>query len=152
MKWNLKFEVIYPEPVEKVWRALTDPQAIEQWLMQNNFQPRVGHRFQFRVESGPGGWPGIVDGEILEADPPRRLVYSWCGRSGLDTVVAWTLEAVDEGTRVRLEHTGFRGLRGWMIKRELAKGWGSKILTHSIPMLLTYWSGEGPVPDISEFQ
>jgi uncharacterized protein YndB with AHSA1/START domain len=151
MKWNLKFEVIYAEPPEKVWRALTDPQAIEQWLMQNNFQPRVGHRFQFRVEPKPEEDSRIIDGEILEAEPPRRLVYSWRGAPELDTVVAWTLQAAGEDTRVRLEHTGFRGFLGWMMSRELGKGWRS-ILTHSIPMLLRYWSGEGPVPNISELQ
>jgi len=62
MKWNLKFEVIYAEPPEKVWRALTDSPAIEQWLVQNNLQPRVGHRFQVRVEPKPGEGSRVIDG------------------------------------------------------------------------------------------
>jgi uncharacterized protein YndB with AHSA1/START domain len=151
VKRDLKFEITYPYSPEKVWRALTDPQAIAQWLMKNNFEPRVGHKFQFRVEPRPRGWSGIVDCEVLEADPPRRLVYSWCG-SGLDTIVSWTLERVADDTRVRLEHTGFRGLRGWMVSRMLGKGWNSKILTQNIPTLLARWSGEGPVPNVPEAQ
>jgi uncharacterized protein YndB with AHSA1/START domain len=49
MNRDLRFEVTYPHPPEKVWRALTDPQAIAQWLMKNNFEARVGHKFQFRA-------------------------------------------------------------------------------------------------------
>jgi uncharacterized protein YndB with AHSA1/START domain len=151
MKRDLKFEVTYPHSPEKVWRALTDPAAVAQWLMKNNFEARVGHKFQFRVEPKPRGWSGTVDCEVLEADPPRRLVYSWCG-SGLDTVVSWTLEAVGGETRVRLEHTGFLGARGWMASRMTGKGWSSKILTKNIPALLEHWSGEGPVPNVREAQ
>lgn len=151
MKGDLKFEVTYPHAPEKVWRALTDPQAIAQWLMKNNFEARVGHKFQFRVEPKPRGWTGVVDSEILEADPPRRLVYSWCG-SGIDTVVSWTLEPVAAGTRVSLEHRGFCGLRGLMVSRMLGKGWSSKILTKNIPALLERWTSDGPVPDVPEAQ
>src|SRR6202008_4571343 len=114
--------------------------------MKNNFEPRLGHKFQFRVDPKPRGWSGVVDCEILEVDPPRRLVYSWCG-SGIDTKVAWTLEPSAEGTRVVLEHTGFRGFRAWMVSKMLGSGWKSNILTKSIPALLARWNGEGPVPD-----
>jgi uncharacterized protein YndB with AHSA1/START domain len=151
MKRDLTFEVTYKHSPEKVWRALTDRQAIAQWLMKNDFEPRVGHKFQFRVEPKPRGWTGIVDCEVLEVDPPRKLVYSWCG-SGLDTTVVWTLEPVAEGTIVRLEHNGFRGMRGWMVSRLLGKGWSSRILTKNIPALLEQWSGDGPVPDVPEAQ
>jgi uncharacterized protein YndB with AHSA1/START domain len=149
MNHDLMFEVTYPHAREKVWRALTDPQAIAQWLMKNDFEPRVGHKFQFRVEPKPRGWTGVVHCEVLEADPPRRLVYSWCG-SGIDTVVVWTLEPVPDGTKLRLEQSGFSGMRGWMASRMLGKGWSSKILTKNIPTLLEHWSGEGPVSDIPE--
>jgi uncharacterized protein YndB with AHSA1/START domain len=151
IKRDLKFDVTYPHLPEKVWLALTDPRAIAQWLMKNDFQPIVGHKFQFRVEPKPRGWSGTVDCEVLEADPPRRLVYSWCG-SGIDTTVAWTLERVPEGTHVHMEHTGFQGVRGWFASRMMGKGWISKILTQNLPALLMAWSGEGPVPDVPEAQ
>lgn len=149
MKRDLSFEVTYPHPPEKVWRALTDPQAIAQWLMKNDFKPEMGHKFQFRVEPKPRGWTGIVACEVLEVDPPRRLSYSWCG-SGLDTIVCWTLGPAPGGTRVRLEHNGFRGMRGWIVSRMLRKGWSSKVLTKNIPELLSHWNGEGAVPDVPE--
>lgn len=52
-------------PPERVWRALTDPDELEAWLMENDVEPRVGHRFQFRDEPKPG-WRGVVDCEVLE--------------------------------------------------------------------------------------
>jgi uncharacterized protein YndB with AHSA1/START domain len=149
MSRDLMFEVAYNHPPERVWRALTNSRAVAQWLMKNDFAPRIGHKFQFRVEPKPRGWTGIVNCEVLEIDPPRRLAYSWCG-SGIDTVVVWTLEPVAEGTKVRLEHNGFTGIRGWMVSRMLGKGWSSKILTKNIPALLECWSGEGSVPDVPE--
>jgi uncharacterized protein YndB with AHSA1/START domain len=116
--------------------------------MKNDFEARVGHKFQFKAEPRPG-WDGVVNCEVLEADPPRRLVYTWCG-GNINTTVSWDLEPVAEGTRLRLEHRGFRGLRGWMISRMLGKGWRTKILAQNIPALLARWSGEGPVPDVPE--
>jgi uncharacterized protein YndB with AHSA1/START domain len=85
MKRDLHFEVTYPHPPEKVWRALTDPQAIAQWLMENNFEARLGHKFQFRTKPAPG-FDGVVNCEVLEMDPPRRLAYSWSG-GNLNTIV-----------------------------------------------------------------
>lgn len=148
MTRDLQFEITYPHAPEKVWRALTDPRAIAQWLMKNNFEAKVGHKFQFHSTPRPG-WDGVVNCEVLEVDPPHRLVYSWSGGS-LNTRVIWTLEPAESGTRLRLDHTGFRGLRGWMISRMLEKGWRSKILTKNIPALLAQWSGDGLVPDVPE--
>jgi uncharacterized protein YndB with AHSA1/START domain len=150
VKRDLKFDITYSHAPEKVWRALTDPQAIAQWLMKNNFEARAGHKFQFKASPRPG-WDGVVNCEVLEVDPPRRLVYTWCG-GNQNTTVTWTLEAVAEGTRLRLEHAGFRGLRGWMISRILGKGWRSKILKVNIPALLARWGGQGTVPDVPEAQ
>ncbi len=150
MKRDLHFEVTYPHPPEKVWRAPTDPQAISQWLMKNNFEPRVGHKFQFHTKPAPG-FNGIVNCEVLEVERPRRLVYTWCGGK-MNTKVTWILEAVAAGTRLQLAHTGFAGLRGWMISRMLGKGWRSKILTQNIPALLERWVGDGPCPQVPEAQ
>lgn len=102
-------------PPEKVWRALTEPDLIASWLMPNDFQPKVGHRFTLRTRPAPG-FDGIVHCEVLAVEPQRRLSYSWRGGSPerrgygaeLDTVVTWTLEPLpDGGTRLRLDHDGF---------------------------------------------
>jgi uncharacterized protein YndB with AHSA1/START domain len=148
MKRDLHFDFTYSYPPEKVWRALTDSDAIAQWLMPNDFAPRVGHKFQFHTKPAPG-FDGIVHCEVLEVEPPRRLAYSWSGGS-LNTVVRWTLEPVPEGTRLQLDHTGFRGLRAWMISRIMGKGWGSKILAKNLPAVLAKWAGDGPVPNVPE--
>jgi uncharacterized protein YndB with AHSA1/START domain len=94
-----------PHPAEKVWRALTQGALLEDWLMPNDFEPVVGRRFSFRTQPMPH-WDGVVAGEVLAAEPPKRLSYSWVG-GGLDTVVAWTLTAIDGGVRLRMEQSGF---------------------------------------------
>jgi uncharacterized protein YndB with AHSA1/START domain len=90
---------------QKVWRALTEGDLIRQWLMENDFQPVVGRAFQLRAEPVPG-WDGVIDGEVLLAEPYERLSYSW-GTMGLGTVVAWTLTPTERGTLVRMEQSGF---------------------------------------------
>jgi uncharacterized protein YndB with AHSA1/START domain len=95
----------FAHPPEKVWRALTEGDLIKQWLMENDFQPVVGRSFQFRAEPVPG-WNGVIDCEVLLAEPYERLSYSW-GTMGMGTVVAWTLTPTPSGTLVRMEHSGF---------------------------------------------
>ena len=102
-----------PHPPEKVWRVLTEASLIEAWLMQNDFQPVVGHRFNFRAEPMPH-WNGVTDCEVLAVEPNKRLSYSWNASGaeaagGLKTVVTWTLTpATGGGTLLRLEQSGFR--------------------------------------------
>jgi len=61
-----------PFPPEKIWRALTQPHLLEEWLMKTDFAPSVGHRFTLR-----GEWGGVLDGEVLVVEPHRTLAYSW---------------------------------------------------------------------------
>ncbi|MGH7554652.1 MAG: SRPBCC family protein [Longimicrobiales bacterium] len=125
MRRDLHFEMYYPHAPEKVWRALTDRRAIERWLMPDDFEPRVGHRFRF-VSKPTGGWDGIVNCEVLELEPNRRLVYTW-KTNMLDTQVAFTLEPDGTGTRLRVDHTGFDGFRAWMVSLLMGGGW-SKVM------------------------
>ena len=90
---------------EKVWRALTEGDLIRQWLMENDFQPVVGRAFRFRADPVPG-WDGVIDCEVLVAEPYGRLSYRW-GTMGMGTVVAWTLTPTPGGTLVRMEQSGF---------------------------------------------
>lgn len=96
-----------PHRPEEVWRALTDSAALADWLMANDFEPRVGHRFTFRTEPNPqAGFDGVVRCEVLECEPPSRLAYSWAS-GALDTRVSYRLVPEGDGTRVHFEHSGF---------------------------------------------
>ena len=90
-----------PHPPDKIWRALTQPHLIEEWLMKTDFQPVVDHRFNLR-----GDW-GTVDCQVMALEPNRTLSYSWVAM-GLDSVVTWTLTPTRTGTHLRMEQSGFR--------------------------------------------
>ena len=90
----------------KIWRALTQPHLLEEWLMKTDFQPVKGHRFNFRNQPRPDV-NVVVDCEVLDVEPNRTLSYSWAAY-GLDTVVTFTLEPTATGTLLRMEQTGFR--------------------------------------------
>ena len=96
-------------PQEKVWRALTQGPLIEDWLMANDFEPVVGHRFKLRATPQPH-WDGVVDCEVLVVEPIERLAYSWTAPGAapdLRTVVTWTLASSGGRTQVRMEQSGF---------------------------------------------
>jgi uncharacterized protein YndB with AHSA1/START domain len=95
-----------PHPPEKIWRALTKGSLIKEWLMDNDFEPNVGHSFKFRSTRVPN-WDGVINGEVLVVEPDKKLSYSW-GTMGMESVVVWTLAATSSGTMVRMEHSGFR--------------------------------------------
>jgi uncharacterized protein YndB with AHSA1/START domain len=92
-------------PPEKIWRALTQPHLIEEWLMKNDFKPVVDHRFNLR-----GDW-GVVDCQVLTIEPNKTLSYTW-GAMGLESVVTWTLTLSSKGTHLRMEQSGFRPDQG----------------------------------------
>jgi uncharacterized protein YndB with AHSA1/START domain len=92
-------EIAYPP--EKIWRALTQPHLLEEWLMKNDFKPVVDHPFNFR-----GDW-GAVECKVLAVEPHKTLSYTW-GAMGLESVVTWTLTPKGAGTHLRMEQSGFR--------------------------------------------
>ena len=108
----------------KVWRALTEPELLADWLMPNDIKPLVGHDFTFRTDPAPG-FDGIVHCKIIELKQTSRLVYSW--RAGpIDTIVTWTLTPTPSGgTHLRLEQSGFGPEHG-MTYDILSKGWREK--------------------------
>jgi len=95
-----------PYPPEKIWRALTQPHLIAEWLMKNDFTPTVDHRFNLRAEPQPH-WDGVIDCRVLVVEPQETLSYSW-DSLGLESVVTWSLTPTATGTRLRMEQSGFR--------------------------------------------
>lgn len=101
-----------PHSLDKVWRALTQGPLLEAWLMSNDFEPVVGHRFTFRMPAMEG-WNGVTDCEVLSVVPHEALSYTWNASGdeaadGLKTVVTWTLKPQPGGVLVRMEQSGFR--------------------------------------------
>lgn len=90
-----------PYPPEKVWRALSVPELVSEWLMRTEFRLAEGERFSLVAD-----W-GRVDCELREIEPGRRLAYSW-DADELRSVVTWTLSPSGGGTVLRMEQEGFR--------------------------------------------
>jgi uncharacterized protein YndB with AHSA1/START domain len=119
---TLTIERELPHPQEKVWRALTEGQLIDEWLMKNDFRPVVGYRFQFRSTPMPN-WDGVIDAEVLVVEPQSKLSYTWSSL-GLESVVTWTLTPTVGGTHLRMEQSGFPSEESLAYKG--AKyGWGN---------------------------
>jgi len=88
-------------PVEKLWRALTQPHLIAEWLMSSDFKPVADHPFSFTAD-----W-GSVACRVLEIEEHQTLSYTWDAH-GLESIVTWTLTPTATGTHLRMEQTGFR--------------------------------------------
>ena len=96
-----------PYPPEKIWRALTQPHLISEWLMKNDFSATPGHKFKLS-----GDWGG-VDCEVLTIEPHKTLAYTWDYANddptyALRSTVTFTLTPTEKGTQLRMEQIGFR--------------------------------------------
>lgn len=98
-----------PYPPERIWRALTQGELLNEWLMENDFQPIVGHKFTFRSTPRPN-ITVVIECEVLVVEPNARLSYTWTA-FGLKSVVEWTLtpSSAKNSTLLRMEQSGFRG-------------------------------------------
>ena len=111
-----------PHPPAKLWRALTQPHLMAEWLMKNDFAPAIGHKFNLR-----GEWGGVLDCEVLAIEPQKTLSYTWDHAHAdpafsLKSIVTFTLTPTATGTHLRVEQKGFRpdqrqafggALQGW---------------------------------------
>jgi uncharacterized protein YndB with AHSA1/START domain len=113
--YDIVVDEVFPHAPETIWKTLTTGELIGRWLMMpTGFEPVKGKRFTYQTKPA-GAWDGTIHCEVLEAIPNERLVYIWQGGHAdnvgygapLDTVVTWTLSKVDQGTRLRLVHSGF---------------------------------------------
>lgn len=93
MSLSLSLDFEYETSIEKLWSALTDSSKLAKWIanihtgkpMENNFEPVVGHRFQFRTEPSQY-WDGIIDGEVLVVEAPNKVSYTWASGDEKHTV------------------------------------------------------------------
>ena len=124
MNLDVRLEELLPHPPDAVWAALTSDEAITDWLMATTgFRPERGARFRMRTQHlSPTGW---VEAEVLELDPPRRMVWAWApGAGAAPTTVTFELTPEADGTRLALTHAGEIGDT---IGRLLGEGWPTRI-------------------------
>jgi len=128
---DIVVDEVFPHAPETIWKALTSGDLIARWMMApTGFEPVKGKRFTFQTTPG-GAWDGTIHCEVLEAIPNQRLVYAWKGGheanvgygSRLETIVTWTLARVDNGTRVRLVHSGFVLPKNDTAFKNMSEGW-----------------------------
>ena len=106
---SIAFEFDLRHPPGKVWRALTDPALLAEWLLPVvGFEPQPGAAFKFTTQP-QAGWDGVVNCRVREIEAQKKLSYTWvAGENWLDTVVTFTLTPTPSGTRLSLVQTGFK--------------------------------------------
>ena len=122
---------VFPHAPETIWKTLTSGALIGRWMMApTGFEPVTGKHFTFQTRPA-GAWDGVIHCQVLEAIPNERLVYAWKGGdeanvgygSRLDTVVTWSLSRVENGTRLRLVHSGFVTPKNDSAFKTMGEGW-----------------------------
>jgi uncharacterized protein YndB with AHSA1/START domain len=139
---DIVIDDVFPHAPATVWKALTDGELIARWLMTpQGFEPVKGNHFTFQTPPSDE-WDGVIRCEVLEVETNKRFVYAW--RTGndrpegyvgrLDTVVSWTLSPVDQGTRVRLVHSGFDTEKYGQVFNNISEGW-PKVIAKMLDLL-----------------
>jgi len=128
---DIVVDEVFPHAPETIWRTLTTGELIGRWMMvPTGFEPVEGNRFTFKTRPA-GAWDGTIHCNVLEVEPNERLVYAWKGGDAgnigygapLDTVVTWMLSRVQNGTRLRLVHSGFVLPRNATAFQNMREGW-----------------------------
>jgi len=131
MTRTIKHRLFYQHSPSEVWEYLTNSELMAQWLMPNNFLPKLGHDFTFNIKPIPSfDFDGIIYCKVLELSPYKKLAYSWKGGPGdgstnLDSVVTWTLHEKDNGTELLVEHSGL--MENINIYNAMNEGWISNM-------------------------
>lgn len=134
---TLTKDVLYPHSIQRVWQALTSSSELSQWLLPNDFEPRIGHRFTF-ISEAEQNWSGVVECEVMEVIPYTRLVYKWLAHPHLPMMqVTFTLEPVAGGTHLHLEQTSHSVI-----------GWEAEAIREALPSLHL---SSGGLPAMSRF-
>jgi uncharacterized protein YndB with AHSA1/START domain len=128
---DIVVDEVFPHAPETIWKTLTTGELIARWMMPpTGFEPVKGKHFTFQTTPA-GAWDGVIHCQVLEAMPNERFVYTWKGGhegnvgygSRLDTVVTWILSRVENGTRVRLVHSGFVLPQNDTALKNMGEGW-----------------------------
>jgi uncharacterized protein YndB with AHSA1/START domain len=128
---DIVVDEVFRHAPETIWKTLTTGELIGRWIMPpTGFEPVKGKHFTFQTRPA-GAWDGVIHCQVLEVMPNERLVYAWKGGhernvgygSRLDTVVTWILSRVENGTRLRLVHSGFVTPKNDSALKTMGEGW-----------------------------
>ena len=129
---DIVVDEVFPHAPETIWRTLTTGELVGRWLLMTptGFEPVEGKRFTFQTTPA-GAWDGLIHCQVLEVMPNERLAFAWKGGhesnvgygSRLDTVVTFTLSRVENGTRLRLVHSGFVRPKNDTAFKNMSEGW-----------------------------
>ncbi len=129
---DIVVDEVFPHAPETIWKTLTTAELMGRWLLMapTGFEPVKGKHFTFQTTPA-GAWDGVIRCQVLEVMPNERLAYAWKGGhegnvgygSRLDTVVTWTLSRVENGTRLRLVHSGFVLPTNGTAFKNMGEGW-----------------------------
>lgn len=111
MKDTISKEKVFNHPINKVWNAITKAEEISTWFIQADFKAEKGYQYTFASKPNEKGCTTIT-GTVKEATP-YVLTYTWIvENTNVETTVTWTLEAVEDGTKLHLEHSGISNYIG----------------------------------------
>lgn len=159
MERTIRLKTFLPYSIDKVWQALTDATILGEWFMQNDIVPVLHHQFTFRM-APQKGWDGITYCEITGLKAPEFISYTYRGEATgekalacvgihsdkadkvtkgiftqLNTVLTFQLESTCGGTILRMEHSGYKGLKLVLISYIMHMGW-KKQLKIKLPVVL----------------
>ncbi len=118
---------------ERVYDAIATAEGLDSWFTSGSVvDARPGGRIQFVWKDwGPDKYTTESDGPVLEAERGKRFVFQWNPDSGnreLATTIEINLEAVNEGTILRLREYGHENTSTSIAAlAECAAGWGEAI-------------------------
>lgn len=143
MKNEISLEAFYSDPPERVWKALTDPNALAKWFMSSSFRPLLG--FRFRFEGLSRGKTSHIEGQVIELEEARKLAYTWDdGEDDSPGIVSWTLKPKDGGTHLTLVHRQVERAQPYVVI-EASMNWRFALYA-SLPVMLRILESEGRRP------
>ena len=125
MQYSIKS--YYNYNIETVWNALTDKEILSKCIVSTDFKSEIGKDFTFKSEPMPNlGWDGVVKCKILEVSKPTLLKYTWkevYDNYYIDTIVIFELKEKNNKTELKFTHTGFSGIKGFIISQFIKQSW-----------------------------
>ena len=111
MKDSIKKEVVFNQPIDKVWQAISKAEDISTWFIPADFKAEKGYQYTFTSPPNEKSCT-VISGEVQHASP-YLLIYTWIvADTKTETTVTWALEPTQEGTKLTLEHSGISNYAG----------------------------------------